>query len=164
LARFLFKLETVLRHRERIEQERQRDLALLQSELTRLQSLVRGIEDEMQKSTADVRDNHLVGKLNLAYLASHRRYMLGMQRKGLDLVEQINAQQQKVNEARAALAEASKQKKILEKLRERQQSQWSADVARAEASAADEMATQMSHASLSELSELELSDLEEQTQ
>jgi len=153
LPRFLFKLASVLRHRERIEHDRQRDLALLQSELSRLQAAVRGIEEEMQKSTADVRDNHLVGRLNMAYLAAHRRYMLGMQRKGLDLVEKVQAQQQKVNEARAALAEASKQKKILEKLRERQLAQWSAHQSRSEASAADELATQMSYASLSDLEE-----------
>ena len=153
MARFVFKLETVLRHRERIEQERQRELAVVQAELTRLQAAVRGIEDEMQRSTADVRDNHLVGKLNMAYLAAHRRYMLGMQRKGMDLVEQVNAQQQKVNEARAALAEASKQKKILEKLRERQQAAWSADLARSDAGAADELATQMSYDALLQLSE-----------
>ena len=131
MARFIFKLETVLRHRERIEQDRQRELAVLQAELSRLQSAVRGIEDEMQKSTADVRDNHLVGRLNMAYLAAHRRYMLGLQRKGIDLVETMNAQQRKVDEARAALGEASKQKKILEKLRERQLSQWTAHLARA---------------------------------
>ena len=150
MPRFLFTLETVLHHRERIEQERQRDLALVQSELSRLQSMVRGIEDEMQRSTSDVRDNHLIGRLNMAYLAAHRRYMLGMQRKGMDLVEKITTQQQKVTEARAALAEASKQKKILEKLRERQHAQWSADLARAEAGAADELATQMSYASLTD--------------
>lgn len=150
MAQFVFKLDGVLRHRERVEQDRQRELAIVQAELSRLQAMVRGIEDEMQMSTADVRDNHLVGRLNMAYLAAHRRYMLGMQRKGMDLLETVNAQQVRVNEARAALAEASKQKKILEKLRERHKEHWVADMARAEASAADELATQMSFGSLAE--------------
>jgi flagellar FliJ protein len=150
LAQFVFKLDGVLRHRERVEEDRQRELAIVQAELSRLQAMVRGIEEEMQKSTADVRDNHLVGRLNMAYLAAHRRYMLGMQRKGMDLLETVNAQQARVNEARAALAEASKQKKILEKLRERHKERWVADVARAEASAADELATQMSFGLLAE--------------
>jgi flagellar FliJ protein len=153
LARFEFKLEGVLRHRQRVEEDRQRALAIVQAELVRLQSAVRGIEEQMQSSTTDVRDNHLVGRLNMAYLAAHRRYMLGMQRQGLDLVEKVNVQQRQVDEARAALAEASMQKKIVEKLRERQHAQWMSDVARAEAGAADELATQMSYASLVERSE-----------
>ncbi len=153
MARFEFKLEGVLRHRQRVEEDRQRALAIVQAELVRLQSAVRGIEEQMQSSTTDVRDNHLVGRLNMAYLAAHRRYMLGMQRQGLDLVEKVNVQQRQVDEARAALAEASMQKKIVEKLRERQHAQWMSDVARAEAGAADELATQMSYASLVERSE-----------
>ncbi|HEY8749933.1 MAG TPA: hypothetical protein VIM11_18260, partial [Tepidisphaeraceae bacterium] len=129
MARFEFKLEGVLRHRQRVEEDRQRALAIVQAELVRLQSAVRGIEEQMQSSTTDVRDNHLVGRLNMAYLAAHRRYMLGMQRQGLDLVEKVNVQQRQVDEARAALAEASMQKKIVEKLRERQHAQWMSDVA-----------------------------------
>jgi flagellar FliJ protein len=153
MATFHFKLSPVLKHRQLIEHEKQRTYALALARLKELQDDLSSLNQSIQTSNTDVRDNHLVGRLNMAYLAAHRRYMLGLQRKGMDLVETMNAQQLKVDEARAALAEASRQKKILEKLRERQHAQWTADLARAEAGAADELATQMSHALLLELSE-----------
>lgn len=146
MARFIFKLEGVLHHRERVEQEHQRALAVVASELVRLEGEQRALADEVNRNAADVRDNHLVGKLNMAYLAAHRRYMLGMQRKFQSAAQAIQAQQQRVEAARAALAEATKQKKMLEKLRERYQERWKADQARLEASAMDELSTQMSFA------------------
>jgi len=152
VPQFVFKLDGVLRHRERIEQERQRDLAVAQAELAKIQNALSGIDDEVRTTAADVRDNHLVGRLNMGYLAAHRRYMLGMQIKSLGLVEKLNAQQRVVDLARVALAEASKQKKILEKLRERHHARWAADVARAEAGAMDELSTQMSYRTFHELS------------
>ena len=146
MARFIFKLDGVLQHRERIEQEHQRALAVVTAELVRLQGDLRQITDEMNRNAADVRDNHLVGKLNMSYLAAHRRYMLGMQRKMQNSAQVIAAQQQLVETARAELTEATKQKKILEKLRERYHERWKIDQARQEASAFDELATQMSYA------------------
>ena len=146
MARFIFKLDGVLRHRERIEQEHQRALAVVTAELVRLQADLRTITDEVNRNAADVRENHLVGKLNMSYLAAHRRYMLGMQRKVQQSAQALGAQQQAVESARAQLAEATKQKKILEKLRERYHERWKAEQVRLEAGAFDELATQMSYA------------------
>jgi flagellar FliJ protein len=150
MARFIFKLDGVLQHRERIEQEHQRALAVVTAELVRLQGDMRNLTDEVNRNAADVRDNHLVGKLNMSYLAAHRRYMLGMQRRLQNSSQAIAAQQQVVEAARAELAEATKQKKILEKLRERYHERWKAEQARLEAGALDELSTQMSYAAARE--------------
>jgi flagellar FliJ protein len=147
MARFVFNLEGVLRHRERIEQDRQRDLAVVQAEMVKLQTELRGFNAEVQQNIAAAR-NQLVGRLDMAYLAAHRRYMLGMQRKVHDLAQRMAAQQHKVDEARRALTEASKQKKMLEKLRERQQERWTAEQNRREAGALDELTTQLSYQAL----------------
>jgi flagellar FliJ protein len=147
MARFVFKLEGVLRHRERIEQERQRELAVVQAEMVQLQSELRGFNTEVQSNVAGAR-NQLVGKLDMSYLAAHRRYMLGMQRKIHDLAQRMATQQQRVEEARRALTEATRQKKILEKLRERQHARWTLEQNRKEAAALDELSTQLSYQSL----------------
>lgn len=153
MARFVFQLDGVLRHRERIEQERQRDLATAQAEMVRLEGELRGMQQDIQQSSADLRDHRLVGRLDMAYLAAHRRYMLGMNRKVIALAQTMAAQNQKVEQARAALAEASKQKKMIEKLRERQREQWSAGQARHEAGALDELTTQLSYRDLTNQTE-----------
>lgn len=153
MAQFQFQLEGVLEHRERIEKDRQRDLAAAQTEMVRLDGELRAVNRDVQQSTADVRDHHLVGRLDMAYLAAHRRYMLGMQRKVLALAQRISAQQQVLDSARRALAEASKQKRIIEKLRERRLRQWVDALARREAAALDELTTQLSFRQLAEVRE-----------
>jgi len=134
----------VLRQRERIEQERQRELAVVQADMVQLQSELRAFNTEVQRNVLAAR-NQLLGKLDMGYLAAHRRYMLGMQRKVHDLAQRMAAQQQRVDEAHRNLIEATKRKKIVEKLRERQQERWAAEQNRREAGALDELTTQLSY-------------------
>jgi flagellar FliJ protein len=148
MAQFVFQLEGVLRHRERLEKERQRDLAIAQAEMMRLEGELTALNQQVRQSTTDVRENHLVGRLDMGYLAAHRRYMLGMQRKALALAQRMAAQQRQVEEAQKALMEASKQRKIMEKLKERRQRNWAAAMAFREAGALDELTTQMSYRDL----------------
>lgn len=150
MARFIFELESVLRHRQRIERDRRGDLAVAQKEMVRLEGDLRAIDHEVKQATADVRDNRLIGRLDLNYLAAHRRYMLGMQRKVMALAQKMAAQQKLVDDARRALADASKLKKVMEKLRERQFRRWSASVALRESAELDEHTTQLSFRSLAE--------------
>lgn len=151
MSQFRFQLEGVLEHRERIEKDRQRELATAQAEMVRLDGELQGLNRDILQSTADVRDHHLVGRLDMNYLAAHRRYMIGMQRRVLAAAQRIAAQQQLVDTARRALAEASKQKKILEKLRENQHQRWSETLARREAGALDELTTQLSFRQLADV-------------
>ena len=150
MARFVFQLDGLLRHRQWIEKDRQRELAIAQSEVVRLEHELRAISDEVARSASDMRDNHLVGRLDMNYLAAHRRYMLGMQRKTLAQAQKIAAQQKLVEDARRTLAEASRQRKMLEKLKERYFQRWSEARARREAGELDELTTQLACESLGE--------------
>ena len=150
MAQFEFQLEGVLQHRERVEKDRQRDLAAAQAEMVRLDAELQGLNRDVQQSTAEMRDHHLVGRLDMGYLAAHRRYMLGMQRRVIAVAEHMGRQQVVIDAARWALARASKEKKILEKLKEKQQREWAAARARREAGALDELTTQLSFRNLSQ--------------
>jgi flagellar FliJ protein len=145
VAKFVFKFDGVLRQREHVETQRQRELAVVQLEMTKLQNDLRALNDQVSGSTDDLRNNHLTGRLDLNFLAAHRRFMLAMQRKGGVLMQQIAAVQRRVNVAQAALAEAAKQRKIMEKLREKSLERWKADLARKEMMETDEIAMQMGY-------------------
>jgi flagellar FliJ protein len=145
MAKFVFKFDGVLRQREHVETQRQRDLAVVQQEMTRLQADLKQLNDSVQRSTDDLRTNHLTGRLDLGFLAAHRRFSLAMQRKAMGLVQQIAAVQKRVDAAQAALAEAAKQRKIIEKLKEKSFERWRAEQARKEMMEADEIAMQMSY-------------------
>ena len=66
-----------------------------------------------------------------------------------ELAERMAAVRLKLNEARRHLAEAAKDRKILEKLRERQEEAWRADLRRREAAETDEIASQMTYRKMS---------------
>jgi flagellar export protein FliJ len=53
-----------------------------------------------------------------------------MQRKAMELAQRMAQHQQVVDAARRALAEAAKQRKIMDKLKERQQERWKSEQSR----------------------------------
>jgi flagellar FliJ protein len=143
VAQFKFKLSAVLRHRETIERERQRDYALALAKVKDLQDQLAALNQVMKDTSADVRDNRLTGRIDINFITAHRRYLLGVQRKAMTLVNEIANAQREAETARQNLVEAAKQKKVLEKLREKQEQRWKEDTARKEAIALDEVSTQM---------------------
>ena len=142
MARFVFNLDPVLRQRLLAEQERQRDVAVLQAEMVRLQNELKALNDSMQASAADLKDNRLTGPIDVAFLAAHRRYSVAMQRKGMQLVQDMARQQRKVDDAQRLLAEAAKDRKVMEKLREKQYERWRQEQAAKELAATDEAGMQ----------------------
>jgi flagellar FliJ protein len=143
MARFTFKLQAVLRHRAAIEQEKQRDYALVLARLKQLEDQLKALNQTMQETNDDIRLNHLTGRLDISFITAHRRFLMGMQRKAMDLVTAMAKAQREVDTARAALAEAAKQRKVLEKLRETQHDRWKQELSRKEMIAADEAAMQL---------------------
>ena len=145
MPRFVFTLESVLRHRVNAERERQRELAACQAEMVRLQQELKALNDSMRASAQDMKANHLVGSLDVGFLAAHRRYTVAMQRKGQSIVQDMARQQKKVDDAQRLLADAAKERKVIEKLREKQFERWKAEVARKEAAEADEVGAQFGY-------------------
>lgn len=150
MARFKFRLEPVLKMRKRIEQDRQRELALRESKLVELQNELKRMDSTLQSTAEELRKNHLTGRIDLGFLTAHRRFLGAMQRQGIEVAQKIAAQQLKVNEARAHLAEAAKHRKAIEKLRERQLERWQQDQSRRELADLDEIGTQIGYKNLTD--------------
>jgi flagellar FliJ protein len=153
MARFVFRLESVLRQRKRAEQEAQRELAHRQATLVSFQNDLQALDEALRAASDDMRNNHLTGALDLNFLAAHRRFVNAMQRQGMNLVQKIAAAQRAVDEARALLAEAAKRRKVIEKLREKQLARWQQEQDRRETAAMDEIGSQIGYSNLIELAE-----------
>jgi len=143
MPRFEFKLEGVLKHRCNVEHQRQRELALVQGRMQTLQDQLRKLDLAVRQSTADLRRTGLVGRLDMSYLAAHRRFMISMQKQAVTLAQKIALEQRHVDEARLALAEASKQRKIVEKLREKLLQRWLEALNKRELEQTDEIGMQL---------------------
>jgi flagellar protein FliJ len=145
MARFVFKLAGVLKQRLHVERQRQRDLAERHAHLGQLQQQLRQLNERVQATNDDVRSNRLTGTLDMSFLAAHRRFLAAMQRGAVEVVQRMAVAQRQVDEALAALAEAAKQRKVIEKLREKQLERWRAEQDRREAADLDEVSMQISY-------------------
>jgi flagellar protein FliJ len=145
MAQFTFNLEHVLRARRHAEQEHQRLLADEQAVMTKLEAKLRELDGNVQANMDDLRNNRLTGSLDMRFLAAHRRFVLAVRQEAMGVVQAMARQQSKVDEAQQHLAEAAKQRKIIEKLRERAHDRWRSEQAHKEALQADEVATQLSY-------------------
>lgn len=150
MATFRFNLEGVLRHRKHIEQQHQRAVGELLAQMTAMQAEMQALNDTVSDSTEQLRTSHLTGSIDLGYLTAHRRFMLATRAKAADLLQRMARLQQQIDQARQRLAEAAKQRKIIEKLKEKQFERWRDDLQRKELANLDEVGMQLSFAALSD--------------
>jgi flagellar FliJ protein len=150
MPHFEFRLEGVLRHRQNIERNCQRDLAVVQSHMQQLQGELKALDAVSQQATSDLRGSRLTGRLDMNFLAAHRRFMAASQRKAMGLVQKMALVQRQIDEARGKLMEAAKQRKIMQKLREKRLARWLEDQQRHEAAGLDEVGMQISYRQLSD--------------
>lgn len=143
MARFEFNLEGVLRHRKNVERQRQRDLAAEQAKMRPLEQKLRELDESVRQATQEIRGQHLVGRLDLAYLAGHRRFIAATQRQAMSLAQKMALVQREIDAARKRLADAARERRIIEKLREREFTQWRAEMEKKESQENDEIGMQL---------------------
>lgn len=148
MARFVFNLQTVLEQREREEQLAQMEHAEARLEQKRFEDELAALEQDLKASNEHMRDRHLVGKIDTSILAAHRRYLISMRTLVITVAQKIATARLKVEATQRKLAEAAKQYKAIEVLRDRQKSRWTAEQNRKELAAADDVAMQIAYQNL----------------
>jgi flagellar FliJ protein len=141
MASFKFKFESLLTLRKRAEEQKQQALAgllrqkqVIEGELADDQQSIRGDKHQMQGA--------LLGHVDVARIRQHAAHVhqsaVRAQQKAVALLQLSK----NIDTARADLAEAVKQRKAIEKLREKQHAAWQAEQDRREAAQLDELAVQ----------------------
>src|SRR5256885_8719160 len=97
MPRFKFQLAGVLEHRKNIEEEKQRALAAVLSEMQRLKNDLVELDQVARGAVADLRQNRLTGHLDMSFLAAHRRFTGSVQRKALRSEEHTSELQSPCN-------------------------------------------------------------------
>ena len=110
--------------------------------MSALKEQLAGLGQSVQQANAEMRDGRLVGRLDLNLLAAHRRFLAATQRQAVGLAQKMALVQRDIDTARAALLEAAKGRKTIEKLREKQFAQWRSEMLKKEANETDEVGTQ----------------------
>jgi flagellar protein FliJ len=140
MMKFKFKLETVLKVKIRVEELRQKEL--MQAEILREQAqrqlLLR--QQEVARTLNNYRED-LQKKIDVYQATNYDRFLKWLN-KQVDLAA-LHLEQcvRLVTEARKRLVEASKEKKILEKLKDKAYQEYKAEEQRIENKFLDELGT-----------------------
>jgi flagellar protein FliJ len=142
MARFEFRLEALLTHRQQIEKEKQRRVAQIQQEI---QALMRQIQDAENRIRAENRTlgvKELTGRLDMHYIANEKRFVGALTMRIALTMQRAAAMEQTLAEARRDLLAGARARKVIEKLKERQLARWRQEQERKEAALMDEIGTQ----------------------
>lgn len=141
MARFVFRLDPLLRLRRRAEEDAKVALGKAMAREERAREALARLEGELEESFADQRRSRegeiwIEGQLLSMGWNSARKAEIAAQK------ERIQEESKKVFEARTALTEARRGVQILEKLRERRLEQWKLAERRREQATLSDIAAQ----------------------
>ena len=138
MARFRFSLQSVLEHREMIEEQKQLAVARLESERIRLEGQIRRYQQGITLEKDQMRQSLRGGDIRAVRFQSGAAVQLAgaAQRAVLELAGLLR----RLESARAELLEAAKRRKAVELLKERRFEEWRTDQNRRELAAVDELA------------------------
>jgi flagellar FliJ protein len=140
MAKFVFRLEPLLKARKRREEQEQRALAELQRQRMALEDTLRHYQQRISHGKEALR-GALAGALDMRALRLEAGASLHLVRKAQQVVLQLAGLGQRLASARASLIEARKRRRALELLRERRFEQWKRGLDKAEDAQLDELVT-----------------------
>jgi flagellar FliJ protein len=139
--RFQFRFETMLQIRQQREDQQKRVVAARNREIVQVQERLAGLERQIHEETAAIRDGQNSGAVDIQQLMRHRHWLGHLHKAVLDAQSELRTLEAKLAQERLELAEAMKQRKILAKLKERQQERHMQEQQRRETRENDEMNT-----------------------
>jgi flagellar FliJ protein len=140
MAKFVFRLEPLLKARRRAEETEQRAVAELDRQRMALEDVLRGYQQNISHGKESLRGS-LAGTLDMRFLRLEAGSALHLVRKAQQVVLQLAGLGQRLEAARAKLIEATKRRRALELLKERRFEQWKRKLDKAEDAQIDELVT-----------------------
>lgn len=140
MKKFEFKLDTVLKLRTRIEEQRQQELRQaqhLRDEALRQLEYRRAQQDE----AVNAYRQRVFGSLDLVSMIDYHRYLAWLKEMVVLDEAHLRACEAKVADARSRLIEASKEKKIVDKLKEKAYREYQVAELHADIAFLDELGT-----------------------
>ncbi len=142
MAKFKFRLATLLRLRESAREERQEQLAEAYRVDDVLREQVAEVEQELDVMRADCRRAAGPGDINVDQLIAAQRYELLLKAQQANLEKQRETVATEIERRRLALVEANRDVRVLEKLRDNQRRQHRENENHREVKQLDEVAGQ----------------------
>ena len=139
---FTFRLEALLRVRRQARDAQQRVVAEVVRRVKQQEAQIRRTNEVLRTEVEALRTSQHRDHLDLAELQGHRSYMGRLHRELREAAERLSEAESVLDQERAKLAEASKQHKVIEKLKEKQYARYRAHIDRMERMLEDESGLQ----------------------
>jgi len=137
---FVFKLGPVLEQRKHAEFQCQRELAETHQQIIQLELALQEAMSAEKRASVPLR-----GRVDPRTLATQVRFAQVMSQKLAKLRSDLDALRRDLAVAHAALVEAAKGRKVLEKLEEKQRERWIAEQQKREFAAQDDLNQRIVH-------------------
>lgn len=139
MARFVFQLDPLLKARRAEEQRKQLAVAELEQQRRALEDRVRAQQQSITEGKRALRTS-LTGSLEVHALRSHAAATMRVMKDAQRMVIELAGVHKRLENARAELIEAAKQRRAVELIREQRFEAWKQAQQKAEINAMDEMA------------------------
>jgi len=137
MRRFVFSLQKVLEYRQRLEEQAIRAFAEAQAQLMHEQAVLHKLLIEREEC---LRRSHRRQHLSVELLAVEQTYLSALEDRIEQQRQRVAEAEKVLEEKRQALIEAQRERKTLERLREKQYEEWRQEWLRTEQKALDELA------------------------
>lgn len=141
MLRFEFKLQPVLDQRQRIEDECQRDLAQVLRQRMIFQQQLRSLQQSITDDKNTMAES-LTGTVDVPRIRQHAKHASHITQRAQQLAVSLLGLERRIDTSREKLLDATKARKAIGLLREKQHARWMLDEKRREAATLDELATQ----------------------
>jgi len=139
MKKFKYRLETLLKVKEHIEKEKQKEHASAVNRVNHQENQLKDI-DNAKTTTFEKQRSRMKSPIVVAEMLVCSRYLNKLKRENMAGKELLKALKKKSEEKREKLIEASRDKKIYEKLKEKQQDKYNEMIKMLETKDNDEIA------------------------
>ena len=139
--RFQFRFETMLKLRRRREDEHKQVVAERLRQIRAVREKIASLEDQVQQQTDAIRGHTSAGTIDLQQVMRNRHWLGHLHKGILEAQARTRFLEARLAQERVQLAEAAKQRRMLEKLKERQQERYTHEQNHRDTRELDEMAT-----------------------
>jgi flagellar FliJ protein len=140
----------LLELRRRAEKDKQLVVAQIQQQIAGFMRQMQEAHGTISRQNKHLAAEKLTGRLDLSYISNEKRYVHTLNVFIAQTLQKVAAEEQKLAAARQELLAAARDRKIIEKLREKQYQRWLAEQGRIEAAFTDEIGTQLALRRMSE--------------
>ncbi len=120
--RFQFRFETILKLRRQREDEHKRIVADRLRQIAQVQDQLASLERQIEQETQAIRRSTSGGTIDLQQTVRHRHWLGHLHKSSLEAQARLRFLEARLAQERTQLAEAVKQRRVIEKLKERQSS------------------------------------------